>query len=123
LADLAKNLTSSFYGPIRRRTLSRVSLRKPNFDNSNILAPSLFLAPIGWHPRPQSGLKITPSSSSQPHEHKCLCWCSSSFFPSFLSSNPWPYRSLKILSPLGRGADRRGRSTRTVDCLKTAKRM
>ncbi|KAH9399047.1 hypothetical protein TYRP_018434 [Tyrophagus putrescentiae] len=33
------------------------------------------------------------------------------------------YRSLKILSPLGRGADRRGRSTRTVDCLKTAKRM
>ncbi|KAH9407536.1 hypothetical protein TYRP_012358 [Tyrophagus putrescentiae] len=32
--------------------------------------------------------------------------------------------SLKILlSLLGRGADRRGRSTWTVDCLKTAKRM
>ncbi|KAH9398679.1 hypothetical protein TYRP_018487 [Tyrophagus putrescentiae] len=48
--------------------------------------PSLFLAPIGWHPRPHSGLKIiTTSSSSQPLlEHKCLCWCSSSFFP-FLS--------------------------------------
>ena len=35
LADLAKNLTSPFYGPIRRKTLSGVFLRKRNFDSSS----------------------------------------------------------------------------------------